>query len=154
VTHNVVGLVALCFSAFCIDVADLADRMSIILTLLLTAVAFKFVIADSLPKLSYSTYIDYFLLMNFFVLGWMGAISAFSAAFEWGNLVGLVSSAVLFAFLYMFWALSVCCDARKSRAQMKFSSDQTLTHIAKHEPTRNWFCFHFGSPPFMLPHIN
>ena len=62
------GLVSLCFSAFAIEVQDLADRMSIILTLLLTAVAFKFVIADSLPKLSYSTYYIFgFIVFVFFL---------------------------------------------------------------------------------------
>ena len=59
------GLVSLCFSTFAVPVEDLADRMSIVLTLLLTAVAFKFVIADSLPKLGFNTFLDNFILINF-----------------------------------------------------------------------------------------
>eukprot|EP00959_Pyramimonas_sp_CCMP1952_P100175 2094983-Pyramimonas_sp.AAC.1 len=36
--------------AYSVDKEEVADRSSIVLTLLLTVVAFKFVIADSLPK--------------------------------------------------------------------------------------------------------
>ena len=43
---------------------DLNDRINVILTLLLTAVAFKFVIADAIPKVGYSTLIDDFVLYN------------------------------------------------------------------------------------------
>jgi len=47
------------FSAFSIDPEEgLGDRISIVLTLLLTATAFKFVIADSLPKVTYMTVLD------------------------------------------------------------------------------------------------
>lgn len=49
---------------FALPEDDLADRVGHILTLLLTAVAFKFVIADSIPKVGYSTDIDTFTLHN------------------------------------------------------------------------------------------
>jgi gmma-aminobutyric acid receptor subunit gamma len=38
-----------------------ADRLSISLTLLLTGVAYKFVVASSLPQLSYQTLLDYYI---------------------------------------------------------------------------------------------
>ena len=38
------------FGAAAVDAADMASRASVVLTLLLTAVAFKLVISDSLPK--------------------------------------------------------------------------------------------------------
>jgi hypothetical protein len=44
------------------------DRLQITLTLLLTSVAFKFVVAESLPRVSYQTTIDkYILLCNGFI---------------------------------------------------------------------------------------
>jgi len=38
------------FTAFALPEDNLADRINIVLTLLLTVVAFKFVVADSIPK--------------------------------------------------------------------------------------------------------
>jgi hypothetical protein len=73
--------------------------MSIILTLLLTAVAFKFVIADSLPKLGFNTFLDNFILINFFTLVWMGVISAISAALNLDNMIGWGSSMGVFGLV-------------------------------------------------------
>ena len=44
---------------------DLADRMSITLTLYLTAVAYKFVIMTIIPQVSYLTHLDKYCLMAF-----------------------------------------------------------------------------------------
>lgn len=46
----------------------LATRSSIVLTLLLTAIAFKFVFADALPKVSYQTVLDGYMNTCFFFL--------------------------------------------------------------------------------------
>mmetsp|Transcript_38 Transcript_38/g.64 ORF Transcript_38/g.64 Transcript_38/m.64 type:complete len:576 (+) Transcript_38:39-1766(+) len=43
------------------------DRMQTNITLLLTAVAFKYSVADSLPVLPYLTYLDKFVLASFFI---------------------------------------------------------------------------------------
>jgi hypothetical protein len=52
-----------------VPAADTADRASITLTLLLTAVAYKFVIASELPNIGYLTYMDIYLAFCFLVLG-------------------------------------------------------------------------------------
>jgi len=44
---------------------DLADRLSVSLTLLLTMIAFKFIIADKLPPISYLTLLDGYILLCF-----------------------------------------------------------------------------------------
>jgi hypothetical protein len=49
---------------FALPADSLNDRVGVILTLLLTAVAFKLVISDSIPKVGYSTLIDRFVLGN------------------------------------------------------------------------------------------
>ena len=53
-TYNVMGLMGtMCtsgFLAFALDPEEFADRSSIVLTLLLTAVSFKYVVSESLPK--------------------------------------------------------------------------------------------------------
>jgi len=45
----------LSFCSFSVDISSPSDRLSVTLTLLLTAVAFKFVVSQSLPTISYLT---------------------------------------------------------------------------------------------------
>ena len=58
----------LTFSAHGIPVGDLADRLSVNLTLLLTAMAFKWVLSDSLPPVPYLTELEYYVIATFFQL--------------------------------------------------------------------------------------
>lgn len=71
-TYNVMmimsGICAISFTAFAMPTEDLADRLSVVLTVLLTAVAFKLVIADSLPKIAYWTGLDKYLNFNLLLL--------------------------------------------------------------------------------------
>jgi len=59
------GLISTCvFSAFSLDPEeDLGERFAIVLTLLLTATTFKFVISDSLPKVTYMTVLDKYVMV-------------------------------------------------------------------------------------------
>ena len=52
----------LVLTTFIFDVGDLSGRLTVSLTLLLTAVAFKFVVSSSLPQTEYLTYIDRYFL--------------------------------------------------------------------------------------------
>tara|TARA_B110001452_G_scaffold217882_1_gene189523 strand:- start:134 stop:1327 length:1194 start_codon:yes stop_codon:yes gene_type:complete len=67
--QNVVGvnaiITSICFTAFGIPLVDLGDRLSVCLTMLLTAVAFKIVLGDALPKVSYQTVMDVYLNGSF-----------------------------------------------------------------------------------------
>jgi hypothetical protein len=47
----------------------LGSRISISLTLLLTAVAFQFVVSESLPRIAYNTCLDYLFLVMYFMIG-------------------------------------------------------------------------------------
>mmetsp|Transcript_11049 Transcript_11049/g.22853 ORF Transcript_11049/g.22853 Transcript_11049/m.22853 type:complete len:362 (-) Transcript_11049:143-1228(-) len=68
---NIIGILfmlnMISFTSFLME--SLADQMSVTLTLLLTAVAFKFVIADKLPAVSYLTTMDVYILSVFCFLG-------------------------------------------------------------------------------------
>eukprot|EP00966_Prymnesium_polylepis_P136411 3151943-Prymnesium_polylepis.1 len=59
------GLTSMTFVAFMLEPDELNDRMSIIITMLLTVVAFKLVIADKLPSLAYSTRLDTYMDLCF-----------------------------------------------------------------------------------------
>ena len=53
---------------------DLADRASIVFTMLLTAMAFKFVMADQLPSVPYLTTLDSFMVSSFVVFAVQGTL--------------------------------------------------------------------------------
>ena len=63
---NIVVLLAiisfLALGPFCVPQGEIGDRLSIIFTLLLTAVTFKFVVSQSLPRVSYQTLLDQYVL--------------------------------------------------------------------------------------------
>ena len=54
-------------SSFFVPQDALGDRCSITLTLLLAQVGFKFVISQELPRLSYATLIDFYVLVCFLI---------------------------------------------------------------------------------------
>ena len=61
-------IVSGCFSAFVVPKEKNVDRFSITIALLLAAVAFRFVVASILPKVSYLTLMDYYLIVTFVAL--------------------------------------------------------------------------------------
>lgn len=69
----------LSFCSFSVDISSPSDRLSVTLTLLLTAVAFKFVVAQSLPTISYLTLLDKYVLSGLIFLGFMAIENAVAA---------------------------------------------------------------------------
>jgi len=60
-----VFIVACSWIVFFLPPDDLAGRTGISVTLFLAAITFSFVIGTNLPKISYQTYIDQYLFMNY-----------------------------------------------------------------------------------------
>ena len=56
---------ALAYGSFAVPREDVADRLSVSLTMVLTAVAFKQIISAELPNVSYLTLLDVFVLASF-----------------------------------------------------------------------------------------
>ena len=54
-------IMILTFASLAVDPTEPADRLSVTLTLLLTSVAFKFVVSQNLPVISYVTLLVRFL---------------------------------------------------------------------------------------------
>jgi len=52
------------FASYVVEDKEFADRCAINLAVLLAQVAFKFIIADKLPRISYATPVDYYVLMG------------------------------------------------------------------------------------------
>jgi hypothetical protein len=55
-------------TVFTIPVSDTNSRLGNVLTLVLTSVAFKFVVSQSLPKIPYNTCLDWYVLSSFIML--------------------------------------------------------------------------------------
>lgn len=61
-------IVSLGFLASTLHLSELADRLSIILTLLLTTVAFKYMVAEYIPRVPYITVLDKYVTTGFLIL--------------------------------------------------------------------------------------
>jgi len=70
-------LTLFCMSVFFFDTTDLAGRLSVVLSLILTSVAFKYVIAGYLPKVPYSTLLDKYVMWSFCTLFAVGIENCF-----------------------------------------------------------------------------
>lgn len=66
---------------FCIEVDSPGDRGGHIFTILLTAVAFQFIVQTELPKLSYLTYLDHYVLVSYGFIGTV-AVQCFVLAYQ------------------------------------------------------------------------
>jgi len=64
-------------TTFVVPLHEVAERCGVILTLLLTSVAFKFVVGQDLPKISYNTFLDTYVLVSFIVLTFIALGVAF-----------------------------------------------------------------------------
>ena len=110
----------LCFSAFAIDSSHTANRLSVCLTLLLTAVAFKFVVSGSLPPVPYLTLLDkyVFTCMVFIFLISTENVSAglISTAmtrkrFEW---ISFYLSVIAFTLMHILFVVLSAIAIRKT----------------------------------------
>ncbi len=63
-----VVIVLLSFSVFWMDRSSLGDRISVSFIGILTGVAYQFVVSDTLPRISYMTWIHGFLNFSFFTM--------------------------------------------------------------------------------------
>ena len=72
-------LSVLVFTSFAIAEEDLADRLSVTLTLVLTSVAFKYMVAQELPRINYLTLLDKYVLLSFVFLALVGVQNTLAA---------------------------------------------------------------------------
>ena len=147
------GITTLSLSTFVLEPEDVASRLGNILTLLLTSVAFKFVIGDSLPKVTYDTEMDSFLFRNMSILFLTAVLVCADTVFD--RLKGTSevpnykkqAAEATFAFLVNIglnghWL----CRARK-------------LHTSRRTPTlnvirdKNWYRCDYGNPFFLEPPV-
>ena len=112
---SILGVIAsisfLAFVSFAINADDLPGRSSLVVTLLLTMVAFKLVISDILPKVSYWTCLDYYINACFGMLliiavenGCVGLVANRAPHLfeQYGDLIEIATAAAVFALWAVF----------------------------------------------------
>ena len=114
---------ALC--SFAVPKEDVADRLSVSLTILLTVVAFKLQIASTIPALSYLTLLDQFCLANILLVILIVGLNAI------GGQLSLTADHICLTTLSSLWflanlAFSCVCFIRagKNRIAVKFHSEK------------------------------
>jgi hypothetical protein len=146
-------LAILCMSSFALPPDDLGDQISIIITLMLTSVAFKFVIADALPKVTYSTLMDSFILMNMAFLFTTAVICTAGNLYQRNNRhPERVQEPITW---YLFLASGGNCLLINGSWLLRifFVGRENGRHFEEMavKDGKNWYHCRFGSPFFMPP---
>eukprot|EP01041_Mallomonas_annulata_P007098 gene7098-14443_t len=142
-TLSLLGL--LCFA---MDVDDLGSRVSNILTLILTAVAFKFIVAQVLPRVPYNTLIDYYMNASGLSLALTAVFSIIPAFFSdpdtqvQANEMVFVLAVILILGSFFGWIMKAYWTVRQQNNQIKPIS------ILK---DKNWYAARFSTPFFLDP---
>ena len=149
--QNVVLLMAslsgLGLMAFFCLITDVGARTSISLTLLLTLVAFKFVLASMLPVISYNTFLDYYVMFATYtlVIQTISSIIPFAITEcipdDYGNLIadrvngymryvfaGLIGGGTLIWFLVCYGITSWGSERNESREIKFYKKDDSDTY--------------------------
>ncbi|ELU17488.1 hypothetical protein CAPTEDRAFT_228357 [Capitella teleta] len=130
---------ALSFATFAVSPELPQNRLQLSFTLLLTSITFKFVINQSLPKISYLTYMDKYVLLSLVILCmvcvWHAVVTVF--VHHGINFLMTLERDVFIAFsviyigfhvVFIFW---LYFDACKRRRLMKHKDKEYLDFLAK-----------------------
>jgi hypothetical protein len=98
------AITSICFFAFLFPIEAWESRGNLITTLLLTAVTFKFVVAQSLPKVPFFTLLDVYLVFAFLVII---ALMGWSAGVCFVNLLEIIPTTVIRHMDFAFFCFSL-----------------------------------------------
>lgn len=130
---------ALSFVTFAVSPELPQNRLQLSFTLLLTSITFKFVINQSLPKISYLTYMDKYVLLSLVILCvvciWHAVVTifahhggAFMQELERDVFIAFAIIYVICHLVFMFW---LYFDASRRRRLMKHKDREYLKAIKK-----------------------
>ncbi|CAE7709393.1 unnamed protein product [Symbiodinium necroappetens] len=135
------------FALVCLSAASMAipndligDRLSTSVMLILTAVAFKFIIAQMVPKIGYNTGLDWYVLVCWFFLGLIVAENCL-ATHHLHNTELVVAVIIYFGFATanVFFAIKACYSyfRPKSKLTPLLSSCDDATSFEPYDKSRN-----------------
>ena len=151
--YNVIGVMLMIsllgFAVFALPADALADRINTVLTLLLTTIAFKFVVADTIPKIGYNTHLDSFVLLNMgflFITGIIGISGGWVTDVRidicGADLHVIPMIPVIFIGINGGWVVSVIRGVHRTGAA--FTARRLWP-----DPNRNWYSLQFATPAWL-----
>ena len=144
---SIIGL--LCYA---MEPDNIGDRLSTMFTLILTVVAFKLVLAQSLPKVAYNTLIDWYMMASFMSLTLTCGACVIPSFYsdsddqEDANRSALYFSVVLVVTTILLWAMMVL--------RVKLSHYKDGTREMKPVDKKNWYACRFSTPSYLPPAIS
>jgi hypothetical protein len=145
------GLGLLGFTVFAFDGEQLADRINTILMVLFTLVAFKFTIANELPRVGYNTLLDDFFMLNMsamflacvfntaFVLAKPSIDPFFEESWWTLNRITCCVSATVYGVMNISWLYNVAKEGVDGERVQKIAQSKG----------RNWYSSIFATPTFL-----
>ena len=118
----------LSFVSFAVDSSETGEKLSVSLTLLLTSVAFKFVVTSSLPPVSYMTILDRYILgslLFIFLITVDNSLASWvkkktkSNNFEWYSLYVAIVLFVLMHIYFLWLSVRAVLVAARNKAKAK-----------------------------------
>jgi len=134
----------LSLSSFSVDLTDNGSRISINVTLILTAVAFKFILANTLPKVPYNTLIDYYILWCSGFLALMNLLIIIPSFFNDNPDLAVKINTILAWICFFVIVSSFLCwiSYAELLTRKKIQANEIVLGKA------NWYSFRFSNPPF------
>lgn len=138
------------FVVFAMPASEVGNRMAHLTTLMLTSVAFKFVVGDVIPKVGYSTILDTFLLGNLlFIVAVVVACVAQLVAEKITEMASSLLIALICGGVCVLFLLIPNCLVAFQILIAHRRRGSTYKHAL--HPTRGltWYAFNFATPPFL-----
>ena len=146
------GLSALSALTFTCDLRANGERLGVNMTLLLTAVAFKQLIAESLPKISYLTILDKWMLLCLFSLFASTIACVVPSFFDDDETNGITAYRVNYYFAIVIGFLTVICLPGYLIVSQKLV--EIVTPSVKAHPKGNNYPWHIWDFSSMLWFLN
>ena len=131
--------------SFVMEVEDLGSRVSTCLTVVLTVVAFKFIVTSSLPKVPYNTCIDYYINAASGVLIVVTYLTVVPFLIQ-GDDYGVTINSQLGTFSLVLMLVTFFGWGNYS---LRVANSWKQTTEVKIKEDKNWYSYRFSAPDFL-----
>ena len=132
--------VALAFPVVLLPIPDLADRLGLLLTLILTAITFTLFIREHLPKVSYMTKLDQYTIVCYLVIAALcmesSAVYLLSKAHPTSDWIASIEYVedLTACFTFAIWTLIHCMAANSTLCDAKTAVERQAGNDAVYDP--------------------
>ena len=136
------------FFVFLVEAEDVANRVNLVLTLMLTQVAFKFVTSGIVPRVGYSTHLDTYSFISIFFLVLVSMICAAQKLLA-PTLSDEASTNTSAGFLALFIYISLMLGWSGSLFFKRNTDIPASSTPIKFTKGTNWYAFNFSNAKFL-----